>query len=61
MVSHLNEGITSRQTFKDTSGAMSNFEQTLKIRNGVLSSEIEKLAAETDAGLKLFTKVIGEV
>ena len=37
---HLNDGGASRQTYKDTSGAMSNFIQTLKQRNAGLLEEL---------------------
>ena len=60
-VSHLNEGIASRQTFKDTSGAMSNFSETLTNRNGLLNSEIQQFMAKREKVLQLFKQRIGEI
>ena len=43
LVAHLNEGFRSRQTYKDTSGAMSNFNDRLKGVDGYLQGEVKQL------------------
>jgi hypothetical protein len=43
LAAHMNEGFVSRQNYKDTSGAMGNFHNSLKGRNEYLQGEINQL------------------
>lgn len=43
LVAHLNEGFRSRQTYKDTSGAMSNFTDRLKLLDEHLHGQVKEL------------------
>ena len=43
LVAHLNEGFRSRQTYKDTSGAMSNFTDRLKMLDELLQGQVKQL------------------
>ena len=59
--SHLNVGLASRQVYKDTSGAMSNFHQTLKNRNGLLEAEIKEFIDGIEKLLQLLHEKTGEI
>jgi hypothetical protein len=52
VVSRLNEGIRSRQTYKDTSGAMGNFNARLKSSDALLISGVKQLTEVTKAALE---------
>lgn len=50
--SHLNEGMSSRQTYRDTSANNTAFSQNMKGRNSMLISQIKELSNGIDGALK---------
>ncbi len=58
---HLNAGTNSRQAYKDTSGAMSNFRQTIKIRNDLLVAEIKEFTSGIEKLFQLLQEKAGEI
>jgi len=43
LAEHINESIRSRQNYKDTSGAMTNFSGSIKVKNEVIESNLKRL------------------
>lgn len=48
---HLNEGITSRQTYKDTGSIITTFAQNMKNRNNLLVAELDAFTKTVEEGL----------
>jgi hypothetical protein len=59
--SHMNDGISSRQQFKDNMGALSGFTEILKSKNSVLLEEISRFSNEAGETLALHKVAKGEI
>jgi hypothetical protein len=59
--SHLNDGISSRQQFKDNMGAFSAFNEILKIKNSALLQEMAQFVKVGGETLELHRRAKGEI
>jgi hypothetical protein len=54
LASHINEEIRSRQNYKNASSMMSNYNETIKIHDGILISDLDRLTKGLDERLQSF-------
>lgn len=53
LASHINEEIRSRQNYKNASSMMSNYNETIKIHDGILISDLDRLTKGLDDALAI--------
>ena len=57
LAEHVNETIRSRQNYKDSSGAMSNFSDSIKVKNEVIDSDLKRFSKDIDDVLAVLESI----